>query len=180
MVSRRAVLEEERDEPKSEIIHELAKDQIREGVVKNITDFGAFVDLGGIDGLLHITDMSWGRVKHPSEVVTIGDKVKVKVLYFDPEKERISLGLKQLTAYPWEGVEEKYPVGTKRQGQGRLDHRLRRLRGAGEGRRGPDPRLGDVLDAARPAPVQDRDRGAGNRVHDPQGRQARTRRSRSA
>jgi len=90
VVSRRAVLEEERDRMKSTILKDLAKDQIREGVVKNITDFGAFVDLGGIDGLLHITDMSWGRVGHPSELVKIGDRLKVKVLNFDPEKERIS------------------------------------------------------------------------------------------
>jgi small subunit ribosomal protein S1 len=117
VVSRRAVLEEERDRMKSTILKDLAKDQIREGVVKNITDFGAFVDLGGIDGLLHITDMSWGRVAHPSEICKIGDKVRVKVLNFDPEKERISLGLKQLEAYPWEGVEEKYKVGDRLKGK---------------------------------------------------------------
>src|SRR3989442_11611159 len=117
VVSRRAVLEEHRAKQKSEIIQELAKDQIREGVVKNITDFGAFVDLGGIDGLLHITDMSWGRVSHPSELVKIGDKIRVKVLNFDPEKERISLGLKQLTAYPWEGVAEKNNVGDRIKGR---------------------------------------------------------------
>src|SRR5438874_364405 len=117
VVSRRAVLEEERDRMKSTILKDLAKDQIREGQVKNITDFGAFVDLGGIDGLLHITDMSWGRVAHPSELVKIGDRVRVKVLNFDPEKERISLGLKQLDAYPWEGVEEKYKVGDRIKGK---------------------------------------------------------------
>jgi small subunit ribosomal protein S1 len=117
VVSRRAVLEEERDRMKSTILKDLAKDQIREGVVKNITDFGAFVDLGGIDGLLHITDMSWGRVAHPSEICKIGDKVRVKVLNFDPEKERISLGLKQLEPYPWEGVEEKYKVGDRLKGK---------------------------------------------------------------
>jgi small subunit ribosomal protein S1 len=117
VVSRRAVLEEERDRMKSTILKDLAKDQIREGVVKNITDFGAFVDLGGIDGLLHITDMSWGRVSHPSEICKIGDKVRVKVLNFDPEKERISLGLKQLEPYPWEGVEEKYKVGDRVKGK---------------------------------------------------------------
>jgi small subunit ribosomal protein S1 len=117
VVSRRAVLEAERDRMKATILKDLAKDQIREGVVKNITDFGAFVDLGGIDGLLHITDMSWGRVGHPSELVKIGDKVRVKVLNFDPEKERISLGLKQLEAYPWEGVEEKYKVGDRIKGK---------------------------------------------------------------
>uniref|UniRef100_A0A832I3X5 30S ribosomal protein S1 n=1 Tax=Eiseniibacteriota bacterium TaxID=2212470 RepID=A0A832I3X5_UNCEI len=117
VVSRRAVLEEERDRLKGEILKDLAKDQIREGVVKNITDFGAFVDLGGIDGLLHITDMSWGRVGHPSELVKIGDRIRVKVLNFDPEKERISLGLKQLEAYPWEGVEQKYKVGDRIKGK---------------------------------------------------------------
>jgi small subunit ribosomal protein S1 len=117
VVSRRAVLEEERDRMKATILKDLAKDQIREGQVKNITDFGAFVDLGGIDGLLHITDMSWGRVAHPSELVKIGDRVRVKVLNFDPEKERISLGLKQLEAYPWEGVEDKYKVGDRIQGK---------------------------------------------------------------
>jgi len=117
VVSRRSVLEEHRAKQKNEIIQELAKDQIREGVVKNITDFGAFVDLGGIDGLLHITDMSWGRVSHPSELVSIGDKVKVKVLSFDPEKERISLGMKQLTPYPWEDVEKRYTVGQRAKGK---------------------------------------------------------------
>jgi small subunit ribosomal protein S1 len=117
VVSRRAVLEEERDRMKSTILKDLAKDQIREGVVKNITDFGAFVDLGGIDGLLHITDMSWGRVSHPSEIAKIGDRVRVKVLNFDPEKERISLGLKQLEPYPWEGVEDKYKVGDRINGK---------------------------------------------------------------
>jgi len=99
------------------VLAELEKDQIREGVVKNITDFGAFVDLGGIDGLLHITDMSWGRISHPSEVVAIGDKVTVKVLNFDRERERISLGLKQLTPYPWEDVDKKYAVGDRVKGR---------------------------------------------------------------
>ncbi len=109
VVSRRIVLEREREEKKKTLMAELDKDQIRTGVVKNITDFGAFVDLGGIDGLLHITDLSWGRVKHPSEVVNISDEIEVKILDFDRERERISLGLKQLQAYPWENVESKYP-----------------------------------------------------------------------
>jgi len=117
VVSRRVVLEEERAELKEAIMSELAKDQIREGQVKNITDFGAFVDLGGIDGLLHITDMSWGRVSHPSEVVSIGDKITVKVLSFDPERERISLGLKQLTPYPWEDVDKKYHADMRVKGK---------------------------------------------------------------
>ena len=117
VVSRRSVLEEHRAKQKSEIIQELAKDQLREGIVKNITDFGAFVDLGGIDGLLHITDMSWGRVSHPSELVTIGAKIKVKVLSFDPEKERISLGMKQLTPYPWEDVDKRYTATQRVKGR---------------------------------------------------------------
>src|SRR5436189_230037 len=92
---------------------ERQKDQVRKGVVKNITDFGAFIDLGGVDGLLHITDMSWGRIAHPSELVSIGAELEVKVLDIDWTRERISLGLKQLQAYPWKDVAAKYPVGTR-------------------------------------------------------------------
>ena len=117
VVSRRVVLEEERTKQKTKIIAELEKSQIRKGTVKNITDFGAFVDLGGIDGLLHLTDLSWGRVAHPSEVVSIGQELEVKVLDFDRERERISLGLKQLQPYPWKEVAEKYPVGTRVRGK---------------------------------------------------------------
>jgi small subunit ribosomal protein S1 len=117
VVSRRVVLEEERATQKSQIMQELDKAQVRKGIVKNITDFGAFVDLGGIDGLLHLTDLSWGRVSHPSEVVQIGQELDVKVLDFDRDRERISLGLKQLQPYPWKEVEEKYPVSTKVQGK---------------------------------------------------------------
>ncbi len=117
VVSRRVVLEEEREEQKRKLLKELEVGQEREGVVKNITDFGAFIDLGGIDGLLHLTDLTWGRVSHPSEVVAIGDELTVKILDFDLERERISLGLKQMTPYPWEGVEERYPVGEKVRGK---------------------------------------------------------------
>ncbi|MBU8921388.1 MAG: 30S ribosomal protein S1 [Bacteroidales bacterium] len=117
VVSRRVVLEAEREENKKTLLAEIEVGEIREGIVKNITDFGAFVDLGGIDGLLHLTDLTWGRVSHPSEVVAISDKLKVKVLDFDKERERISLGLKQLTPYPWEGVDERYPVGKKMRGK---------------------------------------------------------------
>jgi small subunit ribosomal protein S1 len=117
VVSRRIVLEQERESKKKNLIAELEKGQVRRGVVKNITDFGAFVDLGGIDGLLHITDLSWGRVQHPSEVVQIGDEIDVKVLDFEQERERISLGLKQMQAYPWEDVERKYPEGSIVQGR---------------------------------------------------------------
>jgi len=113
VVSRRVVLEQERSKMRDEIIDTLEKGQVREGVVKNITDFGAFIDLGGVDGLLHITDMSWGRVTHPSEVVKLGDRVKVVVLDFNDKKERISLGMKQLTKHPWEDVAAKYPEGTR-------------------------------------------------------------------
>jgi small subunit ribosomal protein S1 len=109
VVSRRIVLEQEREEKKRFLISELDKGQVRMGIVKNITDFGAFVDLGGIDGLLHITDLSWGRVTHPSEVVAIGQEIEVKVLDFEEKRERISLGLKQLQPYPWDDVEAKYP-----------------------------------------------------------------------
>lgn len=117
VVSRRVVLEEEKERQRQKILAELEKGEVREGVVKNITDFGAFIDLGGIDGLLHITDMSWGRISHPSELLAPRDKLKVKVLDFNENKERISLGLKQLTPCPWDDVEEKYPVGEKVQGK---------------------------------------------------------------
>ncbi len=117
VVSRRAVLEEERAKMREKVLAELEIGQVREGTVKNITDFGAFIDLGGVDGLLHITDMSWGRISHPSELVSIGDKINVKVLNYEEGKTRISLGTKQLTPYPWEGVEERYPVGSVVEGK---------------------------------------------------------------
>lgn len=113
VVSRRAVLEETRAEARSELIANLKEGQVLEGVVKNITDYGAFVDLGGVDGLLHVTDISWKRINHPSEALQIGETVKVQVIRFNPETQRISLGMKQLEADPWEGVELKYPVGGK-------------------------------------------------------------------
>ncbi|HEY2375147.1 MAG TPA: 30S ribosomal protein S1 [Gemmatimonadaceae bacterium] len=113
VVSRRVILENERAGKREKLMKELQKDQVRKGIVKNITDFGAFIDLGGVDGLLHITDMSWGRISHPSELVTIGAELEVKVLDIDWTRERISLGLKQLQSYPWKDVAEKYPVGTR-------------------------------------------------------------------
>jgi len=113
VVSRRAVLEETRAEQRSELIENLKEGQILEGVVKNITDYGAFVDLGGVDGLLHVTDIAWKRINHPSEALHIGQTVRVQVIRFNSETQRISLGIKQLDADPWEGVEAKYPVGTK-------------------------------------------------------------------
>ena len=113
VVSRRAVLEETRAEARSELIANLKEGQVLEGVVKNITDYGAFVDLGGVDGLLHVTDISWKRINHPSEALQIGETVKVQVIRFNSETQRISLGMKQLGSDPWEGVEVKYPVGAK-------------------------------------------------------------------
>ena len=113
VVSRRAVLEESRAEARTELIANLKEGQVLEGMVKNITDYGAFIDLGGVDGLLHITDISWRRVNHPSEVLTVGDTIKVQIIRFNPENQRISLGMKQLETDPWEGIEQKYPVGTK-------------------------------------------------------------------
>src|SRR2546427_780111 len=117
VVSRRVLLEAERKTKRDVLMKELQVGQIRKGIVKNITDFGAFIDLGGVDGLLHITDMSYGRVSHPSELVQIGQEVEVKVLDIDWERERISLGLKQLQTYPWKDVAAKYPVGTRVQGK---------------------------------------------------------------
>jgi len=113
VVSRRAVLEESRAEQRNELLANLQEGQILEGVVKNITDYGAFVDLGGLDGLLHVTDISWRRINHPADVLQVGQSVRVQVIRFNRETQRISLGMKQLEADPWEGIELKYPVGTK-------------------------------------------------------------------
>ncbi len=113
VVSRRAVLEENLGEEREKLLSTLSEGAIVKGVVKNITDYGAFVDLGGIDGLLHITDLAWRRVKHPSEVLTVGDEVTAKVLKFDQEKNRVSLGLKQLGEDPWVGLSRRYPPGTR-------------------------------------------------------------------
>ena len=117
VVSRRVVLEEEREEMRGKLLDEIEVEQVRPGLVKNITDFGVFVDLGGVDGLLHITDMSWGRIRHPSEMVTLSETIDVKILDIDEKTGRISLGLKQMTPYPWENVEEKFPVGEKVKGR---------------------------------------------------------------
>lgn len=117
VVSSRALIEESLRGMREEILKTLEVGQIREGSVKNITDFGVFIDLGGVDGLLHITDLSWGRVNHPSEIVKLDEKLTVKILDFDQERQRISLGLKQLTPHPWEDIESKIPIGTKIKGQ---------------------------------------------------------------
>ncbi len=117
VLSRRVLLEKEREKQRKETLKQLEEGAVMQGVVKNITDYGAFIDLGGIDGLLHVTDMSWGRVNHPSEMFDISDEVTVKVLSFDPERERVSLGLKQLQPDPWTDAEERYPIGARVQGK---------------------------------------------------------------
>jgi len=117
VVSRRKLIEEKREKLKKELLSELQDGDVRKGVVKNIADFGAFVDLGGIDGLLHITDMSWGRISHPSDMVKIDDHIEVKVLHIDRDREKIALGLKQLTPSPWDSVIDKYPVAAKVRGE---------------------------------------------------------------
>ena len=117
VVSRRKLIEIRRDGQRAKLMTELEVGQIRKGIVKNIADFGAFVDLGGIDGLLHITDMSWGRINHPSDMLKMGQKVEVKVLGIDREKEKIALGLKQKETSPWEEIEKKYPVGSRVKGE---------------------------------------------------------------
>lgn len=117
VLSRRVLLEEQRKHSRSETLQKLEEGNLVDGIVKNITEYGVFIDLGGIDGLLHITDMSWGRVNHPSEMFSIGDKVQVMVLKFDKEKERVSLGLKQITPDPWVNVDEKYPIETRIKGK---------------------------------------------------------------
>jgi small subunit ribosomal protein S1 len=113
VLSRRAILEKEREEKRSTTLSSIHEDKIVEGIVKNITDYGVFIDLGGVDGLLHITDISWGRVKHPSELFSVGDSITVKILSFDLERERVSLGMKQLTVDPWSIATEKYAVGSR-------------------------------------------------------------------
>jgi len=117
VLSRRAILEEERENLRSQTLDAMKEGSIVTGVVKNITDYGAFIDLGGMDGLLHITDMSWGRVKHPSEILNIGDEIKVQVLKYDTERERVSLGLKQLQTDPWESTAAQFPKDTKLKGK---------------------------------------------------------------
>ena len=126
------------------------------GTVKNLTEYGAFIDLGGIDGLLHVTDMSYGRITHPSELLQVGQEITVKILKFDRSKERVSLGIKQLEPDPWETVVERYPVNQSRdRARGERD-RLRRFRGTGARRRGPDPHQRDDVVAAHEASLQGR------------------------
>src|SRR3989339_1307486 len=117
VLSRRAILQEERGKLRGEILDQIQEGMVVKGIVKNITDYGAFIDLGGIDGLLHITDMSWGRVKHPNNILTVGEEIEVKILKFDAEKERVSLGLKQVQENPWERARDNYQPGAKVSGE---------------------------------------------------------------
>jgi small subunit ribosomal protein S1 len=117
VISRRKLLEEERQKQKEHLLQDIQEGQVRKGTIKNIADFGVFVDLGGIDGLLHITDMTWGRINHPSEMVQLDQEIEVKVLRVDTDRERIALGLKQKQASPWEGIENRYPIGSKHRGE---------------------------------------------------------------
>ena len=135
VLSRRRLIETERVALRENLMAEIAVGQVRTGTVKNLADFGAFVDLGGVDGLLHITDMGWERLKHPSERLRVDDQIEVMILNVDQERGKIALGLKQLTANPWEQVAEKYAVGASGHRRGRQRDELRRLRQARAGRR---------------------------------------------
>jgi small subunit ribosomal protein S1 len=155
VLSRRAVVEASMGEERAKLLETLSEGAIVNGVVKNITEYGAFVDLGGIDGLLHITDMAWRRVRHPSEVVTVGQELQAKVLKFDAEKNRVSLGIKQLGDDPWHGVSRRYPEQHPPVRQGHQHRRLRRVRRDRTRHRRPGARLRDGLDQQerRPAKV---------------------------
>ena len=167
VLSRRVVLEEEREEKKKHTLAVLPEGMVLTGIVKNITDYGAFIDLGGIDGLLHVTDMSWGRIGHPSELVQVGDKVDVVVLHFDPETGRVSLGYKQKSSDPWVESTSAIRSAAKAKGQGRQPDELRRVRGAGPRHRGAGPRLRDVVDPPGAASLQARQRGRRGRGDGP-------------
>ena len=156
VVSRRTVLEETRAEQRQELVQNLEEGQVIDGVVKNITDYGAFVDLGGIDGLLHVTDIAWRRVNHPTEVLNIGQQVKVKIIKINHETHRISLGMKQLQDDPVAGHRGEISGRRALQGTRHQHHRLWRLRRARARHRGTDPRLRDVMDEEERASRQDR------------------------
>jgi small subunit ribosomal protein S1 len=174
VLSRRALLESERKKMRETTLQTLAPGQIVDGVIKNLTDYGAFIDLGGIDGLLHVTDMSWGRVNHPSEIFHVGDEIKVKVLKFDSDNERVSLGLKQIQPDPVDRRVDALPDRQAHLGPRGVARRVRRVRRARARHRGPDPRLRDVVDQAHQAPVEGRQRRRHGR-----GGGARRRRARS-
>lgn len=168
VVSRRTVLEESRAEQRSEIVQNLEEGQVVDGVVKNITDYGAFVDLGGIDGLLHVTDMAWRRVNHPSEILNIGQQVKVQIIRINQETHRISLGMKRLESDPWDGISAKYPVGKKISGTVTNITDYGAFVEPGAGHRRPDPHFRNVLDQEERTSRQDP-------VHEPGSRRCRSR-----
>ena len=145
VVDRRAVLEEEERASKDKRYSEVKEGETVQGTVRSLTDYGAFVDIGGVDALLHVADISWGRVNKPADVLKVGDKVEAKILKVDPGKRRISLGMKQLQPHPWDLVGGQVQGRRARQGHGHADHRFRRVRGIGEGHRGPGASLGDVV-----------------------------------
>ena len=163
IISRRELIEGTMAEKKAALLASLQKGEIRKGRVKNITDFGAFIDLDGIDGLLHITDMSWGRIKHPSEMLKVGQELDVMVLDVDQEKERISLGLKQTTENPWSTISEQFPVGSRVQGKVVNLDAVRCVRRARRRHRRHDPRDGPLLDASSGASVGVPPEGPGSR-----------------
>ncbi len=170
VVSRRSILEESRAEQRSGLILSLAEGQIVDGTVKNITDYGAFVDLGGIDGLLHVTDMSYKRVNHPSEVLNIGDVLRVQIVRINRETQRISLGMKQLEADPWTTAAAKYAVDTQAQGPRHQHHRIWRLCRTRSRHRRPGARFGNVVGQEERPPRQDRFDQPGSRSHRPRSR----------
>ncbi len=154
VVSRKQLLEEEQNEKKSKTLEHLEEGAVLTGVVKNLTEYGAFVDLGGIDGLLHITDMSWGRLTHPRDLVNVGDQIQVKVLKFDKDKQRVSLGFKQLTPDPWLDADASLSGRRARQRTRHQRHRLRRVRRTRAGHRRPGSRQRDDLVQAHEASVE--------------------------
>jgi small subunit ribosomal protein S1 len=156
VVSRRAVLEANMGEERQKLLETLQEGTIVKGIVKNITDYGAFVDLGGIDGLLHITDLAWRRVRHPSEVINVGDEVTAKVLKFDQEKNRVSLGMKQLGEDPWVGIARRYPSRHSLVRQGHQPDRLRFIRRDRTGHRRLGARFRNGLDQQEHSSVQGR------------------------
>ena len=180
VLSRRELIEQQRNDKRAKLLTEMTPGDIRKGTVKNITDFGAFIDLNGIDGLLHITDMSWGRIGHPSEILKVGQDIDVVVLDINREKERVSLGLKQKLANPWENIDAKYQVGAKVKGQRRQPRALRRLCRIGAGRRGPGPRHRTFLDQAHRQAVRRAQGRPGNRGRRARASTARSRKSPSA
>ena len=162
VLSRRELIEQERSEKRQKFIESVTSATASTGTVKNLTDFGAFIDLDGMDGLLHITDMTWGRLGHPSELVKVGQQLEVIVLDINKEKERVSLGLKQTQKNPWDQIEERFPAGQKSQRQDHEPCSVRRLRGTGRGRGRSHSRFRIVVDETNHAPVRHFERRPGS------------------